>query len=128
MTTSRFALVCAAILATGAACASPPRLDGDAAPAVDRERITPEEWGTRPFYSAYDVVASLRPNWLNLRGQETEVQVYVDENHLGGIEALRRLRLGSVRLIRHMDGISAAARYGRGHDSGAILVTTISGR
>jgi hypothetical protein len=52
------------------------------------------------------------------------VQVYVDDNHLGGLEALRTIRVASVAVIRHLDGIQAGARYGRGHGQGVILVTT----
>jgi hypothetical protein len=130
MTPLRFALVCAAVLATGSACAPPPPSDGATPPpVVDRERLTPEEFENRNFYSAYDAVVALRPIWLNARALEVAVQVYVDDNHLGGVEVLRTIRIASVGTIRHMDGITAGARYGRGHDSGVILVTTLaSGR
>jgi len=43
---------------------------------------------------------------------------------MGGVELLRTVRLINVALIRHMDGIQASARYGLGHDQGAILITT----
>jgi len=56
------------------------------------------------------------------------VQVYVDDNHVGGVEVLRSLRLSSVGLIQHMDGIQATARYGAGHELGAVLVTTRGSR
>ena len=97
---------------------------GTATVPADRETLRPEEWGTRNFYSAYDAVAALRPMWLNRRGPEGEIQVYVDDNHVGGVEMLRSVRSTSISMIKHLDGIQAAARYGLGHDQGAILVST----
>ena len=86
--------------------------------------LRPEEWGNRNFYSAYDAIAALRPMWLNKRGPDGEVQVYVDENHVGGVEMLRTQRTASISIMRHLDGIQASARYGLGHDQGAILIST----
>ena len=124
MTRLRFALALVAILVTGSACAGRSQPGSAGAAAVDRNTITREELSQRSFYSVYDAVEVLRPNWLSLRGPSGAVQVYVDDNHLGGVEVLRTIRLPSVEVIRHMDGIQAAARYGLGHDQGAILVTT----
>ena len=95
---------------------------------TDRETLRPEEWGTRNFYSAAEAVSSLRPLWLSTRGPEGAVQVYIDDVHVGGVEMLRSVRIASVAMIKHLDGIQAAARYGYGHDQGAILVTTRAGR
>ena len=116
------AVLAIAALVAAAAC-------GGGAPAggttpVDRESLRPEEWGTRNFYSAYDAISALRPAWLNLRGPEGQVQVYVDDNHLGGVDVLRTIRSSSISVIRHLDGIQASARYGLNHDQGAILVST----
>ncbi|MGE5801458.1 MAG: hypothetical protein ACM358_04320 [Gemmatimonadota bacterium] len=94
------------------------------APPADRETLRPDEWGTRNFYSAYDAVAALRPMWLNKRGPDGSIQVYVDDNHVGGLEMLRSVRTTSISMIKHLDGIQAAARYGVGHEQGAILVST----
>jgi hypothetical protein len=93
------------------------------APA-DRETLRPEEWGNRNFYSAFDAIAALRPLWLNRRGPDGEIQVYVDDNRLGGIDVLRTLRTTSISMIKHLDGIQAGARYGIGHEQGVILVST----
>ena len=91
---------------------------------TDRESLRPEEWGTRNFYTAAEAVAALRPLWLSKRGPDGEVQVYIDEVHVGTIEMLRSVRISSVAVIKHLDGIQAAARFGMNHDQGAILVTT----
>jgi len=111
-----------AVLALATACGGGAQT-GSTTP-TDRETLRPEEWGTRNFYTAAEAVASLRPLWLAKRGPDGEVQVYIDEVHVGAIEMLRSVRITSVAYIKHLDGIQAAARYGLNHDQGAILVTT----
>ncbi|HET9383636.1 MAG TPA: hypothetical protein VFO67_00715 [Gemmatimonadales bacterium] len=118
----RFVLAIA-VLVAASACGGGGAQPGGTTP-VDRESLRPEEWGTRNFYSAYDAIAALRPAWLNLRGPEGQVQVYVDDNHLGGVEVLRTIRPSSIAVMKHLDGIQASARYGLNHDQGAILVST----
>ena len=122
MTRLRLALAWVAILVAGSACTG--HSQPGSAPAVDRNTLTREEFSQRSFYSAYDAVEALRAGWLSLRGPAGTVQVYVDDIHLGGVAALRTIRMVSVEVIRHMDGIQASARYGLDHDQGAILVTT----
>jgi hypothetical protein len=116
-----FVVIIAVLL--GSACGGGSSKPAGPAPR-DRETLLPEEWGTRNFYSAYDAVAALRPMWLNRRGVDGEIQVYVDDNRLGGLDVLRSIRTSTVSQIKHMDGIQATARYGRDHQQGAILVTT----
>jgi hypothetical protein len=115
----RFMLATAALIAS--ACGGS---NAGGVQPTNREQLLPEEWGSRSFQSAADVVAALRPLWLTKRGPDGEVQVYVDDIHLGGIDMLRSVRLASIAVIRHLDGIQASARYGIGHNQGAILVTT----
>ena len=124
MTRVRWAVAWVAILVAGSACSR--RAHPGTARPLDYNTLTAEELNQRPFYSVYDAVEALRPNWLSMRGPYGVVQVYVDENHLGGIEVLRTIRIPGVAVIRHMDGIQATARYGRGHESGVILVTTLA--
>ena len=121
MTRLRFFSAVAALVAT-AACAGGSKT-GSTTP-TDRETLRPEEWGTRNFYTAAEAVAALRPLWLSKRGPDGEVQVYIDEVHVGAVEMLRSVRITSVAYIKHLDGIQAAARYGMNHDQGAILITT----
>lgn len=113
--------VAALIVAT--ACGAGGSQPGSATPS-DRETLRPEDWGTRNFYSAAEAIASLRPLWLNKRGFDTDVQVYIDEMHVGNTDMLRTVRMASIAIIKHLDGIQASARYGRNHDQGAILITT----
>jgi len=121
MTRMRWAVAWAAILVAGSACSH--RAQRGGGPAADYNTLTAEELSQRPFYSVYEAIAALRPNWFSLRGPTGAVQVYVDDNHLGGVEMLRTIRIPSVEVIRHIDGIQGAARYGMGHE-GVILVKT----
>jgi hypothetical protein len=122
MTRVRCALAWVGFVVALAACGR--RSNPAIAPAADYNTLTAEEINQRVFYSAYEAVQTLRPNWLSLRGPTGAVQVYVDDNHIGGIEILRTIRIPSVVLLRHIDGTQAPARYGAGHESGVILVTT----
>jgi len=114
----------AGILFATSRCAPPPPGGSSQPPPADRNVITPEEFTQRRFSTVYAAIETLRPNWLALRGPEGEVQVYLDEQHLGGVRTLMTIPVPNVQSIRHLDGIAAAARYGRGHDQGAILVFT----
>jgi hypothetical protein len=126
MTRVRLAVGWVAILVAvaGSACSHRPQPGVVRAPAVDQNTVTADELNQRPFNSVYHAVQTLRPNWLSWHGGDAAVQVYVDDIHLGGVEVLNTIRIPGVTVIRHMDGIQATARYGRGHDSGVILVTT----
>jgi len=124
MTRLRFAVMWVAIVGIGLACAGRPRTSG--MPRVDRETLTEADLNQRSFHTANDAIEALRPLWLTRRTEGGVVQVYLDDNRLGGPEVLRTVRILSVRLIKHMDGIQATARYGRGHEEGAILITTLA--
>lgn len=115
---------CALVLAT-AACAS----RGAPRPAIDRNLLVTEQFSERGFNTPYDVIASLRSNWLAERGPDsfmspTKVQVYLDGIRMGGVETLRTMDIRPVVYIRHFDGLAATARWGLDHGSGAIYVST----
>lgn len=115
----------AVVLALVAASACRQRAHSDGPPRTDYNTLTAEELTQREFYSVAEAVKTLRPNWLSLHGPSADqIQVYVDDNHVGGLEVLNSMRISSVTLIRHIDGIQAPARYGAGHSSGVILVST----
>jgi hypothetical protein len=111
-----------AILLLVSACGG--RSHPGSTPAVDQNTLTADQLHQRSFYSAYEAVEALRPNWLSHHATFAAVQVYVDDNHMGGVEVLRTMHIPSVAMIRHIDGIQATARYGTGHEAGVILVTT----
>jgi hypothetical protein len=98
--------------------------------------------------SVYDVVYSLRRNWLNVRGVETisegphvvatdagevvvsgepQLVIYLDNMRMGTVSQLRSLSTVGVSEIRYYDPSQANLRWGTGHSHGAIEVLTVTG-
>lgn len=140
---SRFAFVAALAPALLVGCASKPAggVTPAAAPAAgvsaapgtaarprqDQQLITREVIVGTEYTNLYDVVLALRPNWLRTRGADLttapiELQVYLDNQRIGGVEELRNIPPSSVLSVRYYDPISAAARWGGTHMGGAIYV------
>jgi hypothetical protein len=92
--------------------------------------ITLQEMQQRgQFSSLYDLVRDLRPRWLRAQGPDSfgapgQVQVHMDGNRLGSVEALRTLSAHGVTSITWLGPIDAAARFGLDHGHGVILVST----
>lgn len=96
--------------------------------------ITAEEIAKSGGNNAYDVVKTLRPAWLRLRGITSAqpdspeggggIQVYVDGIHVGGTEELDNVVSERVQEIRFVSANDATTKYGTGHTHGAIEVTT----
>jgi hypothetical protein len=127
---SRFArqFLSVAMLCAIAACSS--RGGAASAPAVDQTLITREELVASSATNLFDAVQRLRANWLRTRGTDsfetpTVIQVYLDNQRVGGVEQLRQLSPLNVSTLRHYDGIQATARWGINHGAGAIVVTTL---
>lgn len=96
--------------------------------------------------NVYDVIYSLRRQWLNTRGinsmtegpiavpygdgeaivpAEPQLVVYLDNMKLGTLSELKRLPIGGVTSIRYFDPSEANYLWGPGHIHGAIQVLTI---
>jgi hypothetical protein len=136
------ALVSQPVSATVATAAIEAGFEGTAAYAVDdgarpakkrdavRSRaasaeIPATELLARRHSDAYTAVRSLRPLWFVTRGSTAAaVQVYLDGVHIGSAESLRSLNLATVSTISRLGSAAATNRFGQGHGSGAILVTT----
>ena len=133
-------LPAALVVLSGCARASGP---GDArASAAQRAAstvITQEEIRTAGAATAYDLIQSLRPRWLNKRGPQTltdvtlanppsegDVIVYLAVARLGGLNALREIAASSLVSIEFLDAPKANYRFGRGHPYGAIILNTAS--
>ena len=121
-------LLTLAILVVGAGCGGS-AARGDSTPRGNM--ITFEELEQRVTNTNhYDVIAVLRPRWLRtqgpdtLMGQQGEVQVHIDGNWLGSVQALRSLSPAGVTSIRWLAPIDASARYGLDHSHGAIVIST----
>ncbi len=97
---------------------------------VDRNLLTREQIVETNRQNAFEVVESLRSNWLRSRGpsslnsRDAVVQVYLDDNRLGGVETLRNVNTSLVQYIRWYDGIAATGRWGLDHGAGVIYVST----
>jgi hypothetical protein len=97
--------------------------------------------------NVYDLVYSLRRNWLNMRGIETfseaprsieaggvevtipgepQLVIYLDNTRLGTVSQLHTLPVAGVLAIRYFDGPQATYKWGSGHSHGAIVVVTVS--
>lgn len=93
----------------------------------NQQLMTRDEIRSTQFTSLYDVISSLRGNWLRVRGadsfsQPTEVQVYLDTQRIGGAGELRAMNPVNIESVRYFDSVQASARWGPGHGSGAIYV------
>ena len=112
------------------ACASA----GSGGPRTDRNLLTREQIQETNKQNAYEVVESLRSNWLRSRGptslnsRDAEVLVYIDDSRLGGVETLRTISTAMVQSIRWYDGIAATGRWGLDHGAGVIYVSTREGQ
>ena len=108
------------------ACAS----SGGGGPRLDRNLLTRDQILDTNRQNVYEVVESLRSNWLRTRGptsltsRDAQVLVYIDDNRLGGVETLRTINTTVVQYIRWFDGITATGRWGLDHGAGVIYVST----
>jgi hypothetical protein len=112
-----------------------------------RQPITAEEISRAGVSgNVYDVVYTLRRNWLNTRGLnsgtesvhlvvsgdstaaadgEPQLVVYLDNVRLGAIEEMKRLSAVGVTSIRYYDPAQANYLWGTGHTHGAIQVMMV---
>jgi len=78
--------------------------------------------------SAYDLVRTLRPAWLRVRGKATlgYPRVYVDGLRRSGrpVDVLGGISVRLVQRVQYLTTQEATARFGTGHEHGAILVET----
>lgn len=108
------------------ACAA----SGTAGPRVDRNVLTREQIEETNKQNAFEVVETLRSNWLrtrgptSLQGPDAVVQVYLDDNRLGTVDALRTISTPMIQYIRWYDGIAATGRWGLDHGAGVVYVST----
>ena len=114
------------LLLTLAACASTQDQGASTSPdTITRADITAYA-GT--YSNALQLVERLQPHWLRKRGRasvntvaEGDIVIYLNDVRIGGPEALREISLDGIAEIRYLNA-AKAARYGTGHQHGAILV------
>lgn len=132
--------LCTLTLLAATACATA----GTGAAGSDRDLILRDEIRESSAANVYELVRTLRPQWLRARGTQNlpakigsegtgagvgealgqEVVVYLDNARMGGRSALQGISLSSVQYIRRFDAAAATHRWGAGHTQGAILVST----
>lgn len=112
-------------------------------PRTDRSKITAEQIAARPTSNVYELIRSLRPNWLSVRGSATmqsrdaidpyngraitvplepEIPVYVDDMRFGVDENLKSMPTTDIELIERLDAVTATQRFGTNHEHGAIVI------
>lgn len=108
-----------------AACAG--NAPATSTPTGDRNVITQQQIADNHFQNAYEAVDALHPIWLQMRGTTSTpnpVWVYMDNNKLGDVETLKNVQAATILSIRHYNANEAIARWGVGHASGVVYVTT----
>lgn len=125
-----FCLALAAVSAPTLATEASAQQQSATAQRTDRNRLTANDIQTSPIVTGdlFEVVRSLRPQWLRTRGDRSlasngRLQVYVNGMQVGGVDELRKLDPASVTAMQFLDASSATMQYGSDHGRGAILVT-----
>ena len=118
----------ASLLLLVAACAGSPR-SGTTTTSNSRTVLSTEEMQKAGYPYVFTTIQTLRPQWLQLRGQTRlrnpgQIKVYLDGSLLGGPELMRQITTKSIYDARYLDGIEASQRWGLDHDMGAIVITT----
>ena len=117
------------VLATLMACSSP-RLAPRRGP--DPQFITEEEIVASLATTAYEVVRSLRPDFLSYRGETSfdkrtsrpYPNVYVDDQVFGTISILQSIPASDVSSIRLYRSPEAVTKFGTGNAGGVIAIVT----
>lgn len=100
------------------------------APGSSRDVLTQEQLRAGGYTNALEAVRSLRSNWLTTRGPDSfsspgQVQVYLDNTRLGGVDQLQAINTAQIGYIRYYDGIAASGRWGLDHGHGVIFVSSL---
>jgi hypothetical protein len=90
--------------------------------------ISEAEINASVYQNALEIVQNLRPNMTRPRGSTSQgpvpVVLYMDDVRLGELNGLATIPANRVKEIRYINARDATTRWGTGHGSGVILVTT----
>ena len=89
--------------------------------------ITEAEINVGVYQNALEVVQSLRPTMMRPRqggANAQAVMLYLDGVKMSDLAGLSTVPADRVTEIRFINARDATTRWGTGHDSGVILVTT----
>jgi hypothetical protein len=118
------------VMTSGLACsAGKPPAQTERPGARRSDRIARDEITARSWTDAYELVATLRPQWLVDRGRDsfgsgTVIQVIMNGARLGGVTSLRRLAAADVEYMQYHSATAATSRWGVGFGKGAIEIST----
>ena len=110
---------------------------GAQSPSPTIDRSTARDWVSGEEIAASfatnmaEAIRLLRPTWLRARGPQSiggsvspYPVVYVDGIRLGEPPSLRDIPCMAVEEVRFISAADATTRWGTGHATGVILVTT----
>ena len=86
--------------------------------------ITEAEISATSYQNALDIVQNLRPAMMRPRPGGGPVMLYLDDVKMMDLNGLTTVPAGRIREIRYISAQDATTRWGTGHASGVILVTT----
>jgi hypothetical protein len=113
------------VLASCARAVSP----GASAPHSGASMATRDEIVDSRVATLLEFVRWHRPRWLHYSAAdgaaEGGVAVYLNGAWIGDEESLRDISSGLAASLRFIEGDEASARWGRGHEAGAIMITTL---
>ena len=96
-------------------------------PRGSADIITEAEINATVYQNALEVVQGLRPTMLRPRtggANAQAVMLYLDGVKMNDLQGMSTVPAERVREIRFINARDATTRWGTGHDSGVILVTT----
>ena len=86
--------------------------------------ITEAEISATSYQNALEIVQNLRPAMMRPRPGGGPVMLYLDDVKLMDLNGLSAVPSGRIKEIRYISAQDATTRWGTGHASGVILVTT----
>jgi len=98
---------------------------------LDPNRISEGEIGELEFHTAYEVIQTLRPQWLRSRGVNSFIDptpsfadVFLDGTFIGKLEYLWNVSAMNVKELRFWGPAEAGVRFGMGYPRGVIEITS----
>lgn len=97
--------------------------------SVRRDVITEEEIEASNATNVYDLVASLRGDYLKDRGvisiktnTREKAVVFLNEQEYGVVETMRNIPKGRISEVRYIPGVDAVNRFGAQYGGGIIML------
>ncbi len=95
-----------------------------------RNLITAEEIAKASAADAYDLIRELRPAWFSSRGVVSGdayaggIVIYLDGIKQNSVDDLKAIAVERIKEARFYSASDATTRFGTGHPSGAIEITS----